>query len=54
MNSVILQHLVLWRSAEEVSFERIEFASAKGLFLAGQSYKQKRQFCCEPMNLFGG
>jgi len=38
---------VLWRSAEEVSFERIECEHAKGLLLAGQSYKQKSEFCCD-------
>ena len=54
MNSVILQHLVLWMSAEEGSFERIECAHAKGLLFAGQSYKQKSEFCYETMKLFGG
>jgi len=41
------------RRREKVSFERIECAHAKGLLLAGQSYKQKIEFCYETMKLFG-
>jgi len=37
-----------------VSFKRIKCADAKGLVLAGQSYKQKIEVCYETMKLFGG